>query len=814
MLALLWLRARPAPAAPAAPAAARPPAVPYTQPDAALTAFGALPQLLPAVLARQLSSVDPAERNDDGAPGNVLYRTPDGASVIFDASGPGVVDNIWVAGSLAQMGDLRITVDGGSPPAVDMPATAFFSGTAAPFLAPLVGDAAVSSGGNYSYVPIAFRQSCVIAFTGTTAYWHVDFHRLPAGTPLLPFSAAADLAPAAAVWAQAGQDPHRTAGTRLEAGQVDLPAGGAVTLAQLAGPGRIEALDLTIPAAAVPAPPALTRTGVAFTGSTSFTLQVDPANSGVLLVRRLDYAIPDQTAAVSVDGVSAGSFSSPGSTNGPYLWRDASVAIPASLTAGRSRIQVTVTAIQPFTAFTYWAYAEVGGRQVETDTLELTPASAQAHAFTGSHLLWQRSLTASYAPAALASSSSLLAQIQLEVRFDGQAVPAVDAPLGLFFGSGFGAAPVRSLLSAVDPATGALSAYWPMPFARGATIALVNGGTAAVGVQYRIRSRSDPADAAALAAGREGYFHATDQSAAPTAPGGDYALLSTAGTGRLVGIALAMSTPPGMPYGLDSLQGNERIYVDGNPTPAYLGTGTEDFFEGGWYFENGPFTLPTHGSPVQWVGPDFAAHISAYRLFLSDAIPFYNGIRAGLQVGPLGGLPADYSSVAFWYGLPGATLVPADVLVPADPAAAAAHGYSAVGGGTAGPVTGVFQGSGNASPVTGSGTVATAASFTMQVPAANAGVVLRAQVDQCPGHQAAAVYVDGAYTGLWTDPEGNCAEIWKESSFLLPAAVTRGHSSLQVRLVASPGPGAAPGIPALWKAFAYQALAFTGGAAS
>lgn len=796
------------------PHAAPPPtpvaAAPAVHPDAALTAFGALPALTPDVLAGQYSSVDPAERNSDGAPANVLYRTPDGASVIFAASGPGVVENIWVAGSLAAMGDIRITLDGAPTPVVDMPATRFFSGAAAPFLAPLVGGAALSSGGDYSYVPIAFRTSCVIAFTGTTAYWHVDYQRLPAGSSVQPFSPTADLAPAAAVWAAAGQDPHQLAGTRFLTGQVDLPPGGARTLAQISGAGRIQALRLTVPGAAVAAPAPLTRSGVAQTGESTFTLHVDPSNSGVQLVRRFDYALPNQTAKVLVDGVAAGSFAAPGFTNGPYFWRDQTLALPASLTAGKSELHLTVLASTPFTAFTYWAYSLVGASPVLSDTFQLDPAGQRAHDWSADHVLWQRSLTSSYAPAALAASAALLQQLRLQITFDGQAAPAVDAPLGLFFGAPFGAATVRSLMLAVDPATGALASFWPMPFARQATVLLVNTGASAVGgIGYSLRYRPDAAEGAALAAGAEGYFHASYRSAAPTVPGHGYTLLSTAGSGRLVGVTLAMSTPPGMPYGLENLQGNEQIYLNGNPSPAYLGTGTEDFFQAGWYFQNGPFSLPAQGSPDQWVGPRYASHISAYRLFLSDAIPFYAGIHAGLQVGPLGNLSAQYSSVAYWYGLPGTTLIQTDALQPADPAAAAAHAYTAAGGVSTGPLTSVFQGRQNGVRVTAAGSAATAATFSVAVDPANRGVLLRAQFDQCPGRQAAEVYVDGTDVGLWSDPGSNCVERWLDSDFPLPPAVTRGRSHLQIRIVAQPGPLPGSGAP-LWRVYGYQVLSFVG----
>ncbi len=800
---------------PRAASAAAPPFAAYTHPDAALTAFDLLPVLAPGVLASQWSSADPAGLNNDGSPDNVLYRSGT-ASVVFDAAGPGVVEDMWVAAdSLTAMGNIVITIDGAAAPAVDMPAAAFFSGTHAPFLFPLVGDAAASSGGNYSYVPIPFLHSCVIAFTGTTAYWHVAYRRLPAGTQIRPFSASENLGPAAAAWSAAGQ--QEAGGLRIRGGTTDIPAGATVPLATLSGPAAIEAIRLTVPAAAEPAAPALTEPGIAFTGTSTFTLRIDPSNTGVTLVRRLDYAVAGQVAQVDVGGQPAGAFDSPGSTNGPYFWRNASVALPASLTRGRDSIQVSVTAAAPFTAFTYWAYSTVAGQAVRTDTLRMTAASEAAHAFRVQHVLWQRTLTSSAVPPGLAQSQSILNGLRLEIRFDGQSAPAVDAPLGLFFGSGAGAGPVRALMFSVDPRTGTLAAYWPMPFARQAAVTLVNaGGTPVPGVAFDIATGPDPTAAAALASGAEGYFHATYGSAHPTAAGAGYALLSAPGTGKLVGIAMAMSTPPGQPYGLDNLQGNAMIWLDGNRSPQYLGTGTEDFFQGGWYFENGPFTLPTQGSPVQWVGPDYAANIAAYRLFLSDAVPFYNGIRAWIQVGPTDNLQADYASVAFWYGVPAPTLTRADGFAPADPAAAAAHAFTAQGARTVGPASGLFAGRGaagpggpGAGPVTASGVAAAVSSFTATIPAGNDGLVLRAQLDQCPGHQAARVYVDGVDVGVWSDPAGNCAQIWDDANFPVPPAVTRGRNSVQIRLVAVPGPGAPPGATPVWTAFAYSVFAFT-----
>ncbi len=802
------------PASPARAATAAPPVQgALVDPNAALTDLSLLPSLWSGVLAGQTSSVDPAGLNNDGSPGNILYKTAAGASVVFDASGPGVVDDIWVAGSLHAMGNIVITVDGAATPQVDMPATQFFSGTTAPFLAPLVGDKAVSSGGDYSHVPIPFPRSCVIAFTGTTAYWDVGFRRFPAGTRVPAFAPGESLAGAVGFWAHAGRDPWGGAATAAVGGQVNLAPGATVALAHLRGPAELDALHLTVPEAAVVPGPAITAVGMAFTGTSQFTMRLDPHNTGATLVRRLDDAVANQAATVAVDGVPVGSFSTPGGTTGPDFWRNASVAIPASLTSGRSSVTVTVTAQAPFTAFGYWMTARVNGKLVTTDALPLTPPAEQAHAFSVAQLLWQQRLTSRYLSPNRAKSAAALSSLRLRIAFDGSAAPQVDAPVGLFFLAGTGAGSVRALVDAVDPATGELAAYWPMPFARDATITLTNTGATAINdVGYGVSTQPDAGVATALASGAVGYFHATYRKASPTAASGEYTVLDASGTGKLVGVSMVLATPPGMPYGLENLQGNADLTVNGDPQPAFRGTGTEDFFEAGWYFQNGPFTLPDHGSPVEWIGPDDADHISAYRLFIADAVPFNNGALLTLQVGPTGNLQADYSSVALWYGLPRPTLTPVDALSLTDTAQAAAHHLTLTPAAPPAQTAAAAAGTAAASvppvpPVPGAVTF-TVAAFTVHVPPDNRGVELRAEIDACPGHAAVAVSVNGIALGLWQYPGQNCAEPRATTRFLVPATVSAGARTLRIRLTARAGPGAAPGSRPTWTASAFDVLAW------
>jgi hypothetical protein len=87
--------------------------------------------------------------------------------------------------------------------------------------------------------------------------------------------------------------------------------------------------------------------------------------------------------------------------------------------------------------------------------------------------------------------------------------------------------------------------------------------------------------------------------------------------------------------------------------PGIEGTGTEDFYEGGWYFYLTPFTLPLNGlSAVErdTAGCPRPSCMSAYRLMLGDAIPFSGTFEFGIEHGGTDEVAATYGSTAYWYG--------------------------------------------------------------------------------------------------------------------------------------------------------------------
>src|SRR6201997_2367345 len=306
------------------------------------------------------------------------------------------------------------------------------------------------------------------------------------------------------------------------------------------------------------------------------------------------------------------------------------------------------------------------------------------------------------------STDQALAGLRIQIDFDGQTM--VDSPLGEFFGAGLGADNVRSLMFATTrqpDGSLTLSAWWPMPFARTSSVTLVNTTADPVpGIDSDVAIAPDPQWAAALASGRAGYFTARSH-AGPTTPGQDWMFPDEHGHGKFVGVShtirgsrMKTSFSDDAPY---FLEGAERVYTDGALSPQWYGTGTEDFYEGGWYFKNGKhFSAPLTGQPDQRTATGGCADycVAVYRLTLAEAVDYHSAIRFGIEHGKRNMVQPDYSSTAFLYTQPDDTLTPSDEINPADPVSRILHIYTDADGADQ-VLIGTYEGSDDTRPDAG-----------------------------------------------------------------------------------------------------------------
>lgn len=249
------------------------------------------------------------------------------------------------------------------------------------------------------------------------------------------------------------------------------------------------------------------------------------------------------------------------------------------------------------------------------------------------------------------AATDVFEHARLQIRFDGRLT--VDAPLGEFFGSGLGPVHVRSLMFAMsaDP-HGWASGWWPMPYRRSAVLTLENRSTTPVGAgDLVVRAARSPRWRRALGPrGNAGYFHALGQRH-HTQAGRYWTFLRTRGAGTFMGVTQTMEGRDPPYY----LEGDEQAFVDGARRPQIQGTGTEDFYLGGWYWYNQTYSLPLVGSPASRTvdtGCGYASCRTAYRIMIADAVPFERSLLYRIEHGSDNTISAVYSSTAYWYQRP------------------------------------------------------------------------------------------------------------------------------------------------------------------
>lgn len=232
--------------------------------------------------------------------------------------------------------------------------------------------------------------------------------------------------------------------------------------------------------------------------------------------------------------------------------------------------------------------------------------------------------------------------ILIRVYWDGDTRPAINCPVGDFFGYSWGQPATRSLLLGTADDTNYI--YLPMPYERSARIELVSERRG--GAPLNIRAEVKFTDAGKRA--DEGKFYTVWQRENPTTEGRPFTFLDMRGKGHIVGAILqAQGMPPGaIP---EFFEGDDETTIDGEL--VIRGTGSEDFFNGGWYDVPGRWetrvSLPLSGSL------DFKRHLGrtgGYRFMITDAYPFTQSIRQTIEHGPVGNkFPSDYTAVTFLY---------------------------------------------------------------------------------------------------------------------------------------------------------------------
>lgn len=233
--------------------------------------------------------------------------------------------------------------------------------------------------------------------------------------------------------------------------------------------------------------------------------------------------------------------------------------------------------------------------------------------------------------AAGASEDDLRASV-LVIGFDG--AETIRVPLGDFFGTGPGANALSTFALAVSEG-GTFVSRLPMPFATEATIDVEGPLNPVVTVVVDAWDWGE----------RSQYLHAGWGSTGVTEsqPKRDLDVAHIRGAGTYVGTHLVVVNPVNEWWG----EGDEKIYVDGDTSPTWFGTGTEDYF-GYAYTDLELFSAPYHAQTRTGLTTQ-VGHISNLRVHVIDAIRFSSSLDFDLELWAW--VPSEIAMhwVSYWY---------------------------------------------------------------------------------------------------------------------------------------------------------------------
>ena len=264
-----------------------------------------------------------------------------------------------------------------------------------------------------------------------------------------------------------------------------------------------------------------------------------------------------------------------------------------------------------------------------------------------------------------------LKTLVLRVYWDDDPLPAIESPIGDFFGLGLGEYFTYESGPLSVGSQKALNAYFPMPFRKTARITITNEGQRPTAAFYY---NIDWQKYAKLPANLL-YFYAEYRQAQPT-PGtmddwktngdakvgavknmdgkGNYVILEAEGPGHYVGVTHSILQNQGDWWG----EGDDMMFINNMEKPKIIGTGSEDYYLGAWCYGNcgiNPFgsNHPTfaykeYGNPMNG-GDDRGAKWMVYRFHLDSPVPFSKSFKMTIEHGHANHRSDNFYTVAYWY---------------------------------------------------------------------------------------------------------------------------------------------------------------------
>ena len=249
----------------------------------------------------------------------------------------------------------------------------------------------------------------------------------------------------------------------------------------------------------------------------------------------------------------------------------------------------------------------------------------------------------------------------LRMYWDGAEAPSVEAPVSAFFGCAYdethadraGRYPAFSSAKMMIAPGKGYNCYWEMPFRTHARVTVENRGETAQDLFYMISGWYGDLPAAS------GYFHAAYRQEHPVQKGRAYTVLDgVTGRGCFAGVTLAAGLNG---HNTCWVEGEAKLYLDGDRYPTVNYTGTEDYFGGSYGFGN-DILLNKYQTYAGLYAGMYAVlgdtgekyngqqRFLLYRWHVLDPVYFERSFRMTLQnLGWTGPRYDDYTTVAYYY---------------------------------------------------------------------------------------------------------------------------------------------------------------------
>ena len=236
----------------------------------------------------------------------------------------------------------------------------------------------------------------------------------------------------------------------------------------------------------------------------------------------------------------------------------------------------------------------------------------------------------------------------IRMVFDGRST--VEIPAGNFFGTGYSFNSYRTRFTSADT-SGTLSSFWLMPFRDSCRISIFNGADESIGINAQLTLTTYRWDNSSMHFGASFREYEKFEAAGAESTGGtglhsDVTIAEMKGKGVYAGDAITIFNTADAWWG----EGDEKIYVDGEPFPSSIGTGTEDYFGYAWCrpeeFDHPLIAQPTGSGNFH---PGMSVNMR-YRIL--DAIPFEESLKADIEMWHWVKTTVDFSLTSYYYLLP------------------------------------------------------------------------------------------------------------------------------------------------------------------